>query len=195
VERKDLREIVEQARRSNEPRRAERRHLSLHRSRVARLMTGLIVLGLGLAGIFYAVVRVMHTGNCASGGPYEIAHQCPGDFGMVVGVLVASAFIALVGAGIAAIGVVFPMGISFIVIGTAVLIGGLTAPEAIRGSTVTGLALGIPFIVIGLALAVLGLAAQLVSREESGPVLTAAGLSQLIGATTPKPVQKDESTE
>jgi hypothetical protein len=55
---------------------------------------GSLIFGLGgLAAMAYAVNLMLNTGTCASGGPYEIARQCPPGSSLL-GVFLVGGFIA-----------------------------------------------------------------------------------------------------
>jgi hypothetical protein len=185
-----LREIVDRATgavaQEPEPARRSRRYRP---SRALRTAIGLAMFAGGLAGVCYALVRLMHIGTCASGNtPYAIARQCPSGTGAVTGVLVGSIFLALIGAAIAAVGLAISMGVAFTAVGAAALYGGLTAPGSAQGASAAGYSVGIPFIVIGLGMLAFGLWWRLSDRGDTTPTVTAAGLAQLIAATAPKPI-------
>lgn len=187
-----LREIVDRATGAGEEKR-ERRERQPRPSRVLRVLIGLLLFAGGLAGVSYPLVRLMRVGTCASGNtPYQIARQCPSGTGMWIGILAGSIFLTLIGAGIASIGMSLPMGIGFTALGAVALYGGLTAPSSSQGGALAGYTVGPIFIVMGLLYLSFAIWSWRSSRSDTEPVLSAAGLSQLIAATAPKPLPADE---
>jgi hypothetical protein len=189
-----LREIVERAKHANitdetpEPREKRRRPPS----RLLRMLIGLALYVAGLGGFGYGLVRLMHIGTCASGNtPYVIGRQCPSGTGWYIALLFGCVFVTLIGAAIAGLGMALPMGVGFTVIGAAALYGGLTAPDSAQGATAAGYTVGPIFIVMGLVYLAFAIWIRRGSRSAAAdPTLSAAGLSQLIAATAPKPVSK-----
>lgn len=186
-----LREMVDRATgaavEKHEPARPPRER---HTGRDLRILIGLVMFAGGLSGVCYTLVRLFHTGTCASGNtPYVIARQCPSGTGALIGIMVGSIFLALIGGGVMAIGVTFPMGVGFTAMGAAALYAGLTAQGDAAGARSTGYLLGGIFIVMGLVQLAFALWYWLSGRKDTDrPTLTAQGLSQLISATAPRPV-------
>jgi hypothetical protein len=58
---------------------------------------GLAVMLAGVAAFGLALVQVIETGTCASGGPYVSARPCPSDTGMWIGVLTGGLIVFLAG--------------------------------------------------------------------------------------------------
>jgi hypothetical protein len=106
-----------------------------------RGLLGMTMVLVALMGTAWAMYNLMHTGTCASGGPYVSAHQCPAGTGLVILGLMGSIFLALGGAAVAgnaALGTLW-FGLFF-------AIGGACAMVAAGGTG--GLILGGAFIVV-----------------------------------------------
>ncbi|MGZ4400411.1 MAG: hypothetical protein ACXVYM_06030, partial [Gaiellaceae bacterium] len=68
------------------------------------------------------VVRLLHIGTCAWGPtPYLIGRQCPSETGTLMGLFAGAAIACLIGAVIAGVGLAFSLGVSFTVLGAAML--------------------------------------------------------------------------
>lgn len=153
-----------------------------------------MVLG-GSGGLGYSLYRLLHTGTCASGNtPYVIARQCPSGTGWLIGILVGSIFVALIGAGVAAVGLALPGGLGFTGVGAVALYVGITGAGN-AGGTSAGYSVGITFLVMGLGYLAWAISSWRASRDDSAPQLTAVGLSQMIAATAPKPFPGDNVSE
>jgi len=120
-------------------------------ARQGRVWLGMAITLIGLLASTWAMYRLMHTGTCASGGPYVIAHQCPGGTGLRILGLMGGIALGVAGAlvaGSAALGAVW-FGVFFTLDGidAMVAIGG-------TGGIVFGafflVLLGLPGIVYGL---------------------------------------------
>jgi hypothetical protein len=188
VDGRGLREIVDRATGAGGEIR-EHHARRYRRSRVLRVPIGLVLFAGGLSGFGYGLVHLMHIGTCASGNtPYVIGRQCPSGTGWYILLLVGSLFAVLIGAAVAGLGLALPMGVGFTAIGAVALYGGLSAPDSAQGAAMAGYTVGPVFIVMGLVylgFAIWGLRS---SRTDTEPTLSAAGLSQLIAATAPKPL-------
>jgi hypothetical protein len=196
----DLRSIVDRARHdpesvpSHRPRRSRAGYM-----RIARIVTGLAMFAAGIGGFGYALVRLIHTGTCASGNtPYVIARQCPSGTGALIGLLIGALFVALIGVAVAGVGLALPGGLGFTAIGAAMLYGGATAGNA--GGRVAGYTVGATFVAMGLLYLAIAIWFRRGSSDDSAPRITAAGISQLIAASAPKPLDtrklpEDETPE
>jgi Short C-terminal domain len=60
----------------------------------------IVLASLGAFGL--GLYHLIHTGTCASGGPYVSARQCPSDTGLWIGAVTISTFTALAGWGVIA---------------------------------------------------------------------------------------------
>jgi hypothetical protein len=163
-----------------------------------------MVLG-GSGGFGYSLIRLLQTGTCASGNtPYVIARQCPSGTGWLIGLLMGSVFVALIGAGVAGVGLALPGGLAFTGVGAAALYVGITGAGN-AGGTSAGYSVGITFLAMGLAYLAWAIFSLRGSRDDSAPRIDPIGLSQLIAATAPKPLgtnplstnplSKDEQTD
>jgi MFS family permease len=187
-----LREIVERATHPGEETH-EPRPRRYRPSRVLRVLIGLALFAGGLSGFGYGLVHLMHAGTCGSGPtPYVIGRQCPSGTGWYFALLFGSVFAALIGAALAGLGMALPMGIGFTAIGATALYGGLTAPGSAQGAAVAGYTVGPIFIVMGLLYLAFAIWSWRGSRSDTEPMISVAGLSQLIAATAPKPLSGGE---
>jgi len=142
----------------------------------------------GTSGLGYALVRLLHTGTCASGNtPYAIARQCPSGTGWLIGLLMGGVIVALIGTAIAGVGLAFPGGLAFTGVGAAALYVGITGAGN-AGGTSAGYSVGITFLVMGLLYLASSISSWRDSRDDTTPKLSATGLSQMIAATAPKPL-------
>ncbi|MGZ4383355.1 MAG: hypothetical protein ACXVY8_07250 [Gaiellaceae bacterium] len=117
----DLREIVDRATGPSEEKRGLRSR-GYRPSRLLRALIGLALFAAGLSGLTYAVVRLLHIGTCAWGPtPYLIGRQCPSETGTLMGLFAGAAIACLIGAVIAGVGLAFSLGVSFTVLGAAML--------------------------------------------------------------------------
>ena len=183
----DLRSIVDRATGVSEekPERHARRRPS---TRFLRIVLGMAMVVGGSGGFGYALIRLLHTGTCASGNtPYVIGRQCPSGTGWLIGLLIGSVFVALIGAGVAGVGLALPGGLAFTGVGAAALYVGITGAGNAGGSS-AGYSVGITFLVMGLAYLAWAISSWRDSRDDSAPKISAVGLSQLIAATAPKPL-------
>jgi hypothetical protein len=64
---------------------------------VARFVLGLGLMLAGVGLIVLAIVQLGETGTCASGGPYEIANECPADTGWWIAAICGGVFGFLLG--------------------------------------------------------------------------------------------------
>ncbi|MGD0272426.1 MAG: hypothetical protein ABSB96_01625 [Gaiellaceae bacterium] len=182
----DLRSIVDRARGVGEE-KPERSASPRKPSRVLRVLIGLAMLAGGVGGFGYALVRLIHTGTCASGNtPYVIARQCPSGTGALIGLLIGALFVALIGVAVAGVGLALPGGLGFTAIGAAMLYGGATSGNA--GGAVAGYTVGATFIAMGLLYLALAIWFRRGSSDDSAPRVSAVGISKLIAATAPKPL-------
>ena len=194
----DLRSIVDKATgvAEEKPERSSQRRKP---SRVLRVVIGLAMLVGGTGAFGYAVVRLIHTGTCASGNtPYVIARQCPSGTGALMGLLIGTFLVALIGVAVAGVGLALPGGLAFTGICAAMLYGGATAGNA--GGRVAGYTVGGTFVAMGLLYLTLAIWFRRGSPDDSAPRVSAVGLSQLIKATAPKPLDtrklpEDETPE
>jgi hypothetical protein len=53
-----------------------------------------------LVAVNWAIYELLHSGSCASGGPYVVARPCPDGTGLRVLALVGGAWLGLIGAGV-----------------------------------------------------------------------------------------------
>lgn len=191
----DLRGIVDKATGVAEKEPERRRPRRYRRSRVLRALIGLAMLVGGTGGFGYALVRLLHTGTCASGNtPYVIARQCPSGTGWLIGLLMGGVIVALIGTGIAGVGLAFPGGLAFTGVGAAALYVGITGAGN-AGGTSAGYSVGITFLVMGLLYLASSISSFRDSRDDTTPRLSATGISQMIAATAPKPLPPDELSE
>jgi hypothetical protein len=184
-----LREIVDRAVGSQERQRKKRRRYEQRRpSHLLRRLLGFVLYAGGLGAISYAIVRMLHIGTCASGpSPYVIGRECPSDTGWLGGLFAGSAFACLIGGAMLGAGLALPMGLGFVVMGGALLYGGVTAPSSAAGAALAGYTVGGVFVVMGLVFIAAGIWARASSCKDTAPTLTAVGLAALIGATAPRP--------
>ena len=181
----DLRGIVDKATGVAEKEPERRRPRRYRPSRVLRALIGLAMLVGGTGGFGYALVRLLHTGTCASGNtPYVIARQCPSGTGWLIGLLMGGVIVALIGTGIAGVGLAFPGGLAFTGVGAAALYVGITGAGN-AGGTSAGYSVGITFLVMGLGYLAWAIWSWRGSRDDSAPQLSAVGISQMIAATAP----------
>lgn len=189
-----LREIVERATHAAKETTTEKEAPRLRArrrppSRVLRTLIGIALYVAGLGGFGYALVRLMHIGTCASGNtPYVIGRQCPSGTAWYALYLIGGIFAALIGAAVAGLGMSLPMGVGFTAIGAVALYGGLTAPGSARGAAAAGYTVGPIFLVMGLVYLGFAIWSRRGSSSSTEPTLSAAGLSELISATAPKPL-------
>ena len=166
---------------------------------IANVLAGLVALGM-LVLFEAALVHLLETGTCASGGPYVSRRQCPSDTGtwillmmgsIFAGLIAALVFVATargkVGWGSIMFGVFFT--VTAIVAGYAALFDdkAVSAPGAQLG----GLIVAGVFLPMGLIPLALGIKALQVSRREGG-LLSAAGHAverrfSSLGGADPKP--------
>ena len=191
----DLRSIVDRATGVAEE-KPERSPSQRKPSRVLRVVIGLVMLAGGTGGLGYALVRLIHTGTCASGNtPYVIERQCPSGTGVLIGLLIGGLLVALIGVGVAGIGLAFPGGLAFAGAGAAMLYAGATAPSDAPGAAAAGYSVGGTFLAMGLAYLAFAIWSWRASRDDSAPRISAIGLSQLIAATAPKPLASGKLSE
>ena len=150
----------------------------------------------GVGGFSYALVRLIHTGTCASGNtPYVIGRQCPSGTGALIGLLIGALFVALVGVAVAGVGLALPGGLGFTGAGAAMLYAGATAPSGNAGGALAGYTVGGTFVAMGLAYLAFAIWSWRGSRDDSEPRVSAIGLAQLIAATAPKPLDAGKLPE
>ena len=70
-------------------------------ARDRRAWLGMALTFLGLLATTWALYRLMHSGTCASGGPYAIAHPCPGGTGLRILALLGGIVLGVSGGGVA----------------------------------------------------------------------------------------------
>jgi hypothetical protein len=190
----DLRSIVDKATGVSEekPEHRARRQPS---ARVFRIVLGIAMVVGGSGGFGYSLIRLLHTGTCASGNtPYVIARQCPSGTGWLIGLLIGSIFVALIGAGVAGVGLALPGGLAFTGVGAAALYVGITGAGN-AGGTSAGYSVGITFLVMGLGYLAWAIWSWRGSRDDSAPRVSVVGISQMIAATAPKPLDSKELPE
>lgn len=119
--------------------------------RGGRALLGMAVTLAGLLASTWAMYRLMHTGTCASGGPYVIAHQCPSGTALQILALMGGILAGLAGAGIAgsaALGALW-FGLFFTLSGADAMVAfGGTGGILFGGFFVV--LLGLPAVVFGL---------------------------------------------
>jgi hypothetical protein len=120
-----------------------------------------------VAAFNYAILQMLETGTCASGGPYVIARPCPEGTGTDVAILVGSIFAGLIGAAIYGFRGPKPGGpsdrvaaswgsgllmwtIYFCVSGAVILYASLTQDSYGDDAKLGGIIVGVTFLVMGL---------------------------------------------
>ena len=103
-----------------------------------------------------------------------------------MGLLIGGLLIALIGVAVAGVGLALPGGLGFTAIGATMLYAGATSGNA--GGAVAGYAVGGTFVAMGLLYLAIAIWFRRSSRDDSAPRVSAVGISQLIAATAPKPL-------
>lgn len=118
--------------------------------RTPRALLGMLISILGLMGSTWAMYRLMHTGTCASGGPYVSAHQCPSGTLLQILALMGGIVAGVAGAGLAgyAVGAMW-FGLFFVLGGAAAMVAIGGTGGAVFGGLFIVL-LGLPGVVYAL---------------------------------------------
>jgi hypothetical protein len=109
--------------------------------RGGRAFLGMAIVLVGLLATTWAMYRVMHTGTCASGGAYVIAHQCPAGTGLQILALMGGIVLGLIGAAVAGSGALGAMWF-----GLFFTLSGIDAMVALGGTG--GVVFGLFFVVL-----------------------------------------------
>jgi hypothetical protein len=143
---------------------------------VANVLAGLI--GVAMLVLFEAaLVHLLETGTCASGGPYLTRRPCPSDTGLWILLLTAAIFIGLIAAMVFAGTARGAAGWGSIAFGTFFTVTAVVAAYAALfddraasapGAQLGGLIVAAVFLPMGLVPLILGIKALEVSRREGG---------------------------
>ncbi len=166
---------------------------------IANVLAGLLALGM-LVLFEAALVHLLETGTCASGGPYVSRRECPSDTGLWILLMMGAIFGGLIASLVFVATARGKVGWGSIMFGafftvTAVVAGytALFDDKAVSapGAQLGGLIVAGVFLPMGLIPLVLGVKALQVSRREGG-LLSAAGQAverrfSSLGGGEPKP--------
>jgi hypothetical protein len=124
---------------------------------------GLAIAGASIVAVDWAIFQLIHTGTCASGGPYVSARPCPAGTGGQIAALVGGIFAGLLGGGLyaarggrgrpSAIGAGTIMwALLFLTIAASVALGAYgPANTGDAGARTAAVVIGVIFVPMGLA--------------------------------------------